>query len=115
MILATTPAAELGKMLGGHRATVMAGGHSHVQMVRQHDGVMIVNAGSVGEPLEHMPVQDTTRILPWAEYTIVSCEKRVLGIEPRRVPIDVEAVVQAVLASGMPGALKAVWSRLNEW
>ena len=114
MILATSPVAELDKMLAGHTATVMAGGHTHVQMVRQHNGVMIVNAGSVGEPLEQMPIEDTTRILPWAEYTIVSWVNGTLGIESRRVPIDVDAVRQAVLTSDMPDAIKNVWSRIGK-
>ena len=113
MILATTPAAELDEMLAGHAATVMAGGHTHVQMVRQHNGVMIVNAGSVGEPLDQMPVEDATRILPWAEYTIVSWINGLLGIESRRVPIDLEAVKGAVSTSDMPDAVKGVWSRMG--
>jgi diadenosine tetraphosphatase ApaH/serine/threonine PP2A family protein phosphatase len=113
MILVTTPAAELGEMLGGHVATVMVGGHTHVQMVRQHNGVMIVNTGSVGEPLEQMPIEDTTHIMPWAEYTIVNWVNGVLGIESRRVPIDLDAVKKAVLTGDMPDAVKAeMWRRM---
>jgi len=114
MILATTPAAELDAMLTGFAATVMAGGHSHVQMVRRHNRMMLVNVGSVGEPLEQMPIKETTRILPWAEYTIVSWVDGVLGIEARRVPIDLEAVRETVVRSDMPAMIKeAVWSRLG--
>jgi len=110
MILPTTPAAELDEMLAGHGAAVMAGGHTHVQMVRQHKGLMIVNAGSVGEPLNQMPVEDTACILPWAEYTVVSWVNGFLGIESRRVPIDLQALKQAVLTSDMPDVIKEVWS-----
>lgn len=114
LILATTPAAELDAMLTGHVATVMASGHSHVQMVRQHNGMMMVNVGSVGEPLEQMPIKETTRILPWAEYTIMSWFDGVLGIEARRVPIDLKAVKESVAKSDMPTVIKeAVWSRLG--
>jgi len=114
MILATTPATELDAMLEGYVATVMAGGHSHVQMVRRHNGMMIVNVGSVGEPLEHMPVKETTRILPWAEYAIISWVDGALGIEARRVPIDLKAVEETVAKSNMPDVLKeVVWSRLG--
>lgn len=101
-------------MLGEHRATIMAGGHSHVQMVRQHNGVMIVNAGSVGEPLEHMPIKEVTHIMPWAEYTIVNWGKGALSIESRRVPIDIDVVRQAVLTSNMPEAAKEVWFHLRK-
>ena len=114
MILATTPAAELDAMLTGFVATVMAGGHSHVQMVRRHNRMMLVNVGSVGEPLEQMPIKETTRILPWAEYTIISWVEGVLGIEARRVPIDLEAVRETMVRSDMPTAIKEeVWSRLG--
>lgn len=110
-ILATTPATELDEMLAGHAATVMAGGHTHVQLLRQHKGVMIVNAGSVGWPLEQMPFEPPPRILPWAEYAIVHWVDGVLGVELRRVPVDLDAVKQATLASDMPYA--ASWA--DEW
>jgi diadenosine tetraphosphatase ApaH/serine/threonine PP2A family protein phosphatase len=101
-------------MLGGYRATVMAGGHTHVQMVRRHNDLMLVNAGSVGEPLEQMPVKDTTHILPWAEYTMISWQDGCLGIQSRRVPVDIEAFKQSVSASDMPEALREVWARIRE-
>jgi hypothetical protein len=106
-ILATTPGAELDEMLAGHTATVMAGGHTHVQMLRQHKGVMIVNVGSVGSPLEQMPFEGMPRCLPWAEHAIVNWANGTLGVELRRVPIDLEAVKQAALTSDMPDA--AFW------
>jgi predicted phosphodiesterase len=102
LILATTPAAELDEMLDGHTATIMAGGHTHLQMLRQHKGLMIVNAGSVGAPLEQLPFEGRPCILPWAEYAIVSLVNGVLSAELRRIPIDLDAVKQATLASDMP-------------
>ena len=30
----------------------MAGGHTHIQMLRQYQGVLLVNAGSVGAPFK---------------------------------------------------------------
>ncbi len=41
-ILSTTPSDELDRMLNGNEATVMVGGHTHVQMLRQHKGNFIV-------------------------------------------------------------------------
>lgn len=110
-ILATTSVTELDEMLTGHAATVMAGGHTHVQMLRQHKGVAIVNPGSVGFPLEQMPFEGLPRYLPWAEYAILDSAEGVLGIELRRVPTDLDAVRQAALTSGMPRA--AAW--LDLW
>jgi predicted phosphodiesterase len=109
-ILATTPVPELDEMLAGHSATVMAGGHTHVQMLRQHRGVAIVNPGSVGFPLEQMPFEGLPRYLPWAEYAILDWVDGVLGIELRRVPVDLDKVRQAALTSGMPRA--AAWLEL---
>ena len=79
-ILATTPTAELDKMLGGHTATVMACGHTHVQMLRQHKGMLIVNVGSVGQPFEQRPFEDEPRLLPCAQYAIVNRVTGALGI-----------------------------------
>src|SRR5438132_387146 len=42
-LLATTPPDEVDEMLLHRRATIMAGGHTHLQMARRHDGIMIVN------------------------------------------------------------------------
>lgn len=101
-IFAVTPPELLDEMLDGHTATIMAGGHTHVQMMRQHNGILIVNAGSVGMPFEQMPFENTPRVLPWAEYAIISWERGGLGVDLRRVPIDIEVVKQAALNSNMP-------------
>lgn len=89
-------------MLAGHTATVMAGAHTHVPMVRRHKRTLIVNPGSVGLPFEQMPFTNEPSILPWAEYAIIEWVKGVLSIELRQIPIDRKLIVQAVLASGMP-------------
>jgi putative phosphoesterase len=107
-ILATTPTAELDRMLAGHTATVMACGHMHVQMLRQHKGTLIVNVGSVGQPFEQRPFEDEPRLLPCAQYATVNWVNGALGIDLRWVPIDLDAVKQAVLTSAMPGA--ASWA-----
>jgi hypothetical protein len=49
-------------------------------------------------------------LLPYAQYAIVNWVDGVLGIELRRVPIDLDAVKQAALTGDMPGA--AYWA---EW
>jgi predicted phosphodiesterase len=103
-ILSTTPAEEVEGMLAGHRATVMAGGHNHVQMVRQHKDMWVVNVGSVGQSLEQMPFEGVPRLLPWAGYAIVNRARDVLSVELRRVSIDLDRVKQAAWASDMPGA-----------
>jgi predicted phosphodiesterase len=103
-IWSTTPVQELERMLGGHRAAVMAGGHNHVQMVRHHRGDLIVDVGSVGQPFEEMPFRGVPRILPCAQYAIVGRMDGVLSVELRRVPTDLDAIRRAALEGGMPGA-----------
>jgi predicted phosphodiesterase len=102
-ILPTTPPEELDEMLAGHTATVMAGGHNHVQMIRRHKSTVIVDVGSVGLPFDQMPFEGLPAFVPWTEYGIVSWVNDVLSVDLRRVPIDLHAVKQAALASDMPG------------
>jgi predicted phosphodiesterase len=110
-IFATTPTTELDEMLARHTAIVMAGGHTHMQMLRRYNDVMVVNVGSVGWPLEQMPFKDIPRYMPWAEYAIVNWIDGNLSIELRRVSIDLDTVKQAALDSDMPRA--AFW--IEQW
>jgi hypothetical protein len=98
VIRSDTPEAELERMFAGYRAQVMAGGHTHAQMLR------LVNPGSVGLPAELDP--DTGKVYnpPWAEYALVDWVNGRVGIDLRRMPVDVEAVMRAALKSGMPHA-----------
>jgi predicted phosphodiesterase len=47
-IFSDTPQNDINEFLSGSDAKVMAGGHTHIQMLRHHNGTMIVNPGSVG-------------------------------------------------------------------
>jgi predicted phosphodiesterase len=104
IIRSTTAEDNLAGMLAGFSATVMAGGHTHEQMLRRYRETIIVNPGSVGLPFERGPGADQVRNPPWAEYALVSRESGILRIELRRVPIDVGAIVRAIRESGMPHA-----------
>jgi hypothetical protein len=50
VIASTTPAAEVRSMLAGYQAVIMAGGHTHVQMLRRYEQAFLINHGSVGLP-----------------------------------------------------------------
>lgn len=102
-ILATTPPEELDEMLAGRKATIMAGGHTHVQMMRQHMGMLVVNAGSVGMPFEQMPFGARgPRVMPWGEYAIVTSMDDTVSIDMRRIPVDMRAIKQAGIDARMP-------------
>ena len=80
----------------------MASGHTHAPYVRRYKDTVLLNPGSVGFTFE--ATDDRRGHAPWAEYGIVEwCAGR-LSIELRRVPIDVDLVVQALLESSMPHA-----------
>jgi predicted phosphodiesterase len=103
-VLATTPDAALDPMLAGVRAAILAGGHSHVQLLRRHRDLLLLNPGSVGLPMDRVPPAAPIRNPPWAEYAVVTAADGRLGLDLRRVPFDVDAFVAAALASGMPHA-----------
>jgi putative phosphoesterase len=101
-LLATTPPDALDALLGGRVATVMAGGHTHVQMLRQHRGTLLVNPGSVGMPFKEFVEGRRPTILPHAEFAIVSCEHGAIDVALHRVPLDKSALRARVLPSDNP-------------
>lgn len=101
-ILATTLAEELDGMLSGFYATVMAGGHTHVQMMRQHYGTLVINAGSVGMPFQRAPFANNPTLMPWTEYAILDWHNGAFGIDMRRVEVNVDRIKRAALDSTMP-------------
>jgi predicted phosphodiesterase len=107
VIKATTPDEELAAMLAGHRATVMAGGHWHFQLLRRYEGAILLNPGSVGLAYDLLPGGEA-RVPPRAEYALLSSHGAALAIELRRLPYDRDATVRAMFERGMPHA--AWWS-----
>ena len=108
-IVATTPDAALVQLLRGYSATVLAGGHTHAPFIRRYKEAVLFNPGSVGFPYEE--TDDRIGHPPWAEYSIIEWRSGRLSIELRRVPIDVDLVVQTLLRSEMPHAewLASMW------
>lgn len=102
ILLATTPAEAVDALLAGTTATVLAGGHTHIQMLRQHKGLMLVNPGSVGRPFAALAYQGTPRLLPWAEYAIVHWHQGALSVGLRRVPLDLDTLTRTIMASTLP-------------
>jgi len=101
-MLATTPPEALEEMLGDKRAVVMAGGHTHIQMLRQYQGILIVNAGSVGAPFKEFVDHRPPTIMPYAEYATVEAEAGGVQVTLRRVLVDKRAMWQAAIASSNP-------------
>jgi len=98
-VLVDTPSDLLDEMLTGATATVMAGGHTHIQMLRQHHGTLLVNPGSVGLAFkDYGGGRGRTTVLSHAEYAIIAEINGTLGVDLRRVPLDRYELRQARLA-----------------
>ncbi len=104
VIAATTPVADLKRMLAGYSATIMAGGHTHIQMICRYEDAHIINAGSVGLPGVNAgsPELPMNHDVHWAEYGVLSVEADRLSIDLRRIPLDMTDVLKAAASSSMP-------------
>lgn len=102
-IFATTPPDDLDQMLATHAANIFACGHTHIQMLRQHKGHLIVNPGSVGEPMSQTPTSGTPpALLPWAEYAVVNSTQGSLSVDLRRVFFDLKSFTEIISKSDIP-------------
>jgi predicted phosphodiesterase len=101
-ILATSPPELLDRLFEGQRANIMAGGHTHVQMLRQHRGRLVLNVGSVGMPFKEYVAGARPTILAHAEYAIVEEAQGVVGVTLHRVPLDKSAVRDSLAQSTNP-------------
>ncbi len=101
-LLATTPPETVDAMLAGPTAQVMAGGHTHIQMLRQHRGTLIVNPGSVGMPFRAYVGGGPPEILAHAEFAIVTSSSGSVRVELHRLELDRRALRNAALAVDFP-------------
>ena len=101
-ILATTPPEQLDMLLGERQANVMAGGHTHIQMLRQHRDRLVVNVGSVGMPFKEYAAGARPTILAHAEYAVVEETHGVVDISLCRVPLDKTAMRNSLAQTTNP-------------
>lgn len=87
-LLAETPEDELAKHLGAHREAVMAGGHTHISLLRQDRGRWLVNPGSVGLPFERFVNGAPPTVLAHAEYAIVESRPDGTSVTLHRVNLE---------------------------
>jgi len=78
--------------LGTPRPDVLVGGHTHVPFVRTVDGMLVVNAGTVGRPFDGDPR---------ASWALLELEKGRARARIRRVEYPVEEAVRAMKRIGM--------------
>ncbi len=104
LLLSTTEEKAVDDFFAGQSAAVLAGGHTHIQMLRQRGEQVILNPGSVGNAFLHpyLPGGNTPTLLPWAEYALVRAERGGWSADLRRVPLDTREILQQVSKSGNP-------------
>ena len=104
LILSTTADENLSGILSGRSEQILTGGHTHIQMFRQHEEQVIINPGSVGNAFvaAYIPGGETPRLLPWAEYALINAENGGWSADLHRVQFDTKAVQQAVVAGDNP-------------
>lgn len=87
-------------MLAGHPASISAGGHTHLQLLRRLGGALYLNPGSVGLPVA---TGDPSLAHPrFADYALVEVEGGAADVDLRRVAVPADAVERAAAGSGMP-------------
>jgi diadenosine tetraphosphatase ApaH/serine/threonine PP2A family protein phosphatase len=111
VVLPRTPVEEVERILVDTEAHAVAAGHVHLQWLRRFGQRLWFCVGSVGlvyedkEPLDEVPFQ------PWSEYAVVDLPT--LSVEFRRIPFDVEELIDAARRKDFPGFERwsAMWKR----
>jgi predicted phosphodiesterase len=101
-LLAETPPDDLDRMLDSQTAQMAACGHTHVQMLRQHRGMLIVNPGSVGLPYQEVISDTPPVLLNHAEYAMVETSPCGISVVLCRVPVDRDALFKSAQSFDNP-------------
>ncbi len=102
LILPETAEDDFAKMVSGHGNAILCGGHTHLQQVRRFKDSFFFNPGSVGFSWDHSQTAEDIHADGWAEYAVVSSERKAVSLEFRRVPFDTQEWVRVTNASGRP-------------
>ncbi|MGA7733493.1 MAG: metallophosphoesterase family protein [Chloroflexia bacterium] len=104
LIFPETPEDEFQRMLGAYTGRVLTGGHTHLQQVRRLGDYFFFNPGSIGVPYNRHQPEEGFQLDRWAEYAVLSVNDGRLDLNFRRVPLDVNSLVETFIASGRPYA-----------
>lgn len=100
--------------IDGSTATLLAGGHTHHQLLRRFDGQWLINPGSVGLTHRQTQLDRPSGSPPWAEYGIVTVDDGAIDVSLRAIPLDLKAV-RAQVPPDMPHRddWLAIWSQVG--
>ncbi|MCO5220415.1 MAG: metallophosphatase family protein [Thermomicrobiales bacterium] len=97
----STSPEDLAEAIEGSTATLLAGGHTHTQLMRRFGEQWLINPGSVGMTFCRTRIDRPNSAPPWAEYAIVTVEHGAIDVSLRAVPLDL-ARVRAQAPADMP-------------
>lgn len=112
-LLDDTPWATLREAVGEAPFDVLAGGHTHVQLVRRDGAQTIVNVGSAAQPFARPFDGRPPALLPFCDFAVVELGPAGVGVELRRIALPWEPFVASMRASAMPHseAMLGQWTR----
>ena len=102
ILLPSTPSEALRRALDHYAPAILTGGHTHQQQVRRLTETFFFNPGSVGLACNYELPEESFRRDPWAEYALLSETDGVVGLEFRRIPLPMDALLRALVESGHP-------------
>ncbi|TAK13042.1 MAG: metallophosphoesterase [Anaerolineae bacterium] len=105
-LLPSTSDAEFQEIFKPHANYVFTGGHMHLQFTRRlpDSQSFFFNPGSVGMAYNHQQSSEAKLLDPWAECAVLTIEEGRVGLEFRRVPLDMDALSEIYRRSGRPFA-----------
>lgn len=102
-ITASMSPARLDQLLGSTEGDVLVFGHTHLQMVVQHQGRYILNPGSVGSPFKELFFCEAPTVYAHAEYALIEVgDDGAVDLTLKRTFPDKERLVRSVQESDYP-------------
>lgn len=86
---------QLDQILSGEEFDLLAVGHTHVPMLRNHRNRLLLNPGTVGSPVGKGPI---------THYAVLSIEEEKTAFSLRTIRYDVNPALKQAQRSGMPHA-----------
>jgi putative phosphoesterase len=101
-ILSTTSPLDLDQILQHQKADILAGGHTHIQMLREHRGILIINPGSVGFPFKAYVAGKMPTLLGNAAYAFIDIDDGLIEVSLRRIAYKKDLLIKSLRDSTNP-------------